>query len=50
MEFFGLLLQLLKTSLGIYIDGILCDFALQVTLISLVPRDPGSRRKGSKTW
>jgi hypothetical protein len=45
MELLGLLLQLLKASLGIEVDGILCDLALQVTMVSSLPRDPGIRRK-----
>ena len=49
MELLGLFLQFLKTSLGIYVDSILCNLALQVAFISLVPRDAGSRRKIRET-
>jgi hypothetical protein len=29
VEFLGLLLELLKTTFGVQVDGILCDLALQ---------------------
>ena len=46
MEFLGLLFQLLKAPLGIDVDGILGDFALQMALVSVVPHDAGMRRIG----
>lgn len=46
MEFLRLLLQFLKASLGIYVDGILCDLALRSASISWVPRE---RRKWAQS-
>lgn len=47
MEFLRLLLQLFKASLGIDVDGILCDLALEHDTHQLAnPRSPGPAHSG----
>jgi hypothetical protein len=46
MEFLGLLLKLFEASLGIEVDGILCDLALRVVVLAGAPRLPAAGAKG----
>ena len=43
MELLRFLLQLLKAAFGIYVDGVLCDFALHAIHISRVPDEARKR-------